>query len=70
MAIATLKPLPGSPSTQSAGTRTSLNATVVVLEERMPIFCSCGPCETPGHPASTMNAVILPSVSSVRANTV
>ena len=36
----------------------------------MPILSSCGPWLTPGQPASTMNAVILPSGPSVRANTV
>jgi hypothetical protein len=34
---------------------------VVVDEARMPILSSCGPWLTPGQPASTMKAVILPS---------
>src|SRR3546814_19709921 len=70
IAIATLKPLPTAPSTLSAGTCTSLKATVVVDEARMPILSSCGPWLTPGHAASTTNAVIRPSGPSVRANTV
>ncbi len=70
MLMATLKPLPTGPSAFSGGTRTSANATVVVLEARIPILSSCGPWLTPGHTASTMNAVILPSGVSVRANTV
>src|SRR3546814_10569488 len=35
-----------------------------------PILSSCGPWLTPGHAASTTNAVIRPSGPSVRANTV
>ena len=68
--MAILKPLPSSPRTFSAGTRTSAKLTVVVEEARMPILSSCGPWLTPSQAASTTNAVILPSVPSVRANTV
>ncbi len=70
MLIATLKPLPTSPSTFSGGTRTSANDTDAVDEARMPILSSWGPRVTPGQAVSTMKAVILPSGPSVRANTV
>ena len=36
----------------------------------MPILSSCWPWLTPGHAASTTNAVILPAADEVRANTV
>ena len=69
--IATLNPLPTSPSTFAAGTRTSSSTTVVVEEARIPILSSCGPVETPFMSRVTMNAVMWPRPSSeVFMNTV
>src|SRR5277367_392391 len=70
MAMATLKPLPSTSRTFSAGTCTSTKLTVVVDDARIPILSSWGPWLTPGHLASTKNAVILPASDEVRANTV
>jgi len=61
--IATLKPLPTSPSTLAAGTRTSSMTTVVVEEARMPILSSCGPFDTPFMSRVTMKAVMWPRPS-------
>ena len=63
--MATLNPLPSSPSTFSAGTFTSSNRTLVVTDARMPILSSCGPCETPPRSRVTANAVIFPFCSAV-----
>ncbi len=68
--IATLKPLPTSPRTLAAGTRTLSSTTVVVELARRPILSSCGPVVTPAMSRVTMKAVILPSGVSVLAKTV
>ena len=71
MRIATLKPLPTSPSTFPAGTRTSSNDTEVVEEARIPILSSWGPEETPFMSRVTTKAVMWPRPSSeVLAKTV
>src|ERR1700733_15639222 len=70
MAMATLNPLPSASSMLPAGILTSEKFTVVVEEARIPILSSCCPWLTPGHAASTTNAVILPAGDDVRANTV
>ncbi len=71
--IATRKPRPGSPSTFSAGTRTSSKKSEVVEEPRIPSLCSSGPLRTP-WPRSTRKAVsrgLWPSPGAlVRAKTV
>ena len=51
------KPLPTSPSTASAGTRTSWNASSAVSEACMPSFSSFFSRITPGRSMSTRKSV-------------
>ncbi len=70
--IATLKPLPSSPSRFSFGTRQFSNTSSMVGDERIPIFFSFLPNENPGVPFSTMKAVMpwcFSAFLSVRAKT-
>ena len=58
VSMATLYPLPTSPSKFAPGTRQFSNSTSVVLDARIPSLSSFLPTLSPSNSRSTMNAVI------------
>ena len=67
--IATVNPMPSSPSRFAAGTRTPSSTSSAVHEPWRPIFSSGFPALRPGHPPSTRKALTPLVPSPVRAMT-